>query len=67
MPKKIKISLRGIVEQIDQAEGRLTEAGSTVTSKPEKKKLAAKVKKLKKARALVKTACRTYTVIVPTA
>jgi hypothetical protein len=68
MPKKVKVKLNGIGKEIDLAERQLSAAGRKVKSREEKKKVAAKVKKLKKAKAMIKVLCRkTYTILVPTA
>lgn len=67
MPKKVEVSLKGIGKQIDLAGGQLSAAARKAKSRREKKKLAAKIRKLKKVKALVVGLCRrTYTVIVPT-
>jgi hypothetical protein len=68
MPKKVEVSLKGIGKQIDLAERQLSAAGRKVKSRVEKKKVVAKVKKLKRAKAMIKVLCRdTYTIFVPTA
>ena len=70
MPKKVRISLRGIVEQIDQASGKLSRARDKAATRIEKQKLAAKIRNLKRIRAQVKQLCpngvRGLTVVVPT-
>ncbi|HYA62518.1 MAG TPA: hypothetical protein VED66_04900 [Candidatus Sulfotelmatobacter sp.] len=57
MPKKVKISLSGIVKQIDQATKNLNAAkGKAVTAK-EKKELALKIKHLTAIKKEVKANC----------
>ncbi len=48
MPKKVEVSLKGIGKQIDLAGGQLSAAARKAKSRREKKKLAAKIRKLKK-------------------
>jgi hypothetical protein len=57
MPKKVTISLHGIVNQIDQAEKKLTAAHKKAVSNVEKKQLEAKIKHLKKIRSEVIKDC----------
>lgn len=66
MAKKVEVSLEGIGDQIDRAEKKLSAAARGVKSLVEKKRLAAKIKALKKVKAEVKEICRTYTIVVPT-
>jgi hypothetical protein len=66
MAKKVEISISGIGEQIDRANGKLLAAAREVPSAVEKKRLAAKIKTLKRVKAQVKMLCRSYTIIVPT-
>jgi hypothetical protein len=66
MTKKVTISLRGIVKQIDQATRQLSAARTRATTGMEKQRLAVKIKKLKKIKSQVKTYCRGLNIIVPT-
>jgi hypothetical protein len=69
MPKKVKISLTGIVNQIDQATRKLSRARGKAATRREKQKLAAKIKNLKSIKAQVKQLCPTgargLTILVP--
>ena len=58
MPKKVTISLSGIVKQIDQATGRLSAAKNKATTGLEKQRLAVKIKKLKKIKSQVQMYCK---------
>ena len=66
MAKKVEISISEIGEQIERAERRLSAAARQVPSSVEKKRLAAKIKTLKKVKAQVKMLCKSYTIVVPT-
>ncbi|HEV3420915.1 MAG TPA: hypothetical protein VG075_11465 [Candidatus Acidoferrum sp.] len=67
MAKRIDISLKEIGEQIDRADDKLTAAARGIASRVEKKRLAAKIRKLKNIKAQIKVLCRgTYNIIVPT-
>jgi hypothetical protein len=57
MPKKITISLHRIVTQIDQATGKLTAAENKTPAMAERKRLAIKIKNLKKIKGLVIKNC----------
>ena len=57
MPKKVTISLHGIVNQIDLAEKKLAAAEKKAVTQAEKKELAVKVSNLKKIKALVVKNC----------
>lgn len=69
MPKTISISLTGIVKQIEEAEKKLANAETKALTGQEKKKLAVKIKNLKKIKKLVKENCPKgkigYTIVVP--
>jgi hypothetical protein len=65
MPKKVTISLSGIVKQIDQATGKLSAARGKAATGLEKRELAAKIKNLKKIKKLVREHCRGLNIIVP--
>jgi hypothetical protein len=66
MAKKVEVSLEGIGKQIDRAEKKLSAAARKVKNREEKKRLAAGIRALKKAEALIKVACRgTYSILVP--
>jgi len=66
MAKKVEVSLKGIGEQIERAEGKLSAAARGITSRVEKKRLAVKIRTLKKVKAEVKLLCKGYNVTVPT-
>lgn len=66
MAKKVEISIGAIGEEIDRAEGKLSAAARGVPSRVERKRLAVKIRTLKKIKARVKLLCRSYTIIVPT-
>jgi hypothetical protein len=66
MPKKVIISLKGIVKQIDQATGKLSDARSRVAGGLEKQRLAAKIKNLNKIKRQVREECHGLNIIVPT-
>ena len=57
MPKKVEISLSGIVKQIDEATKKLNAAKGKATTASEKKKLAIKIKKLNAIKKEVKANC----------
>ena len=57
MPKKVTISLHGIVNQINQAEKKLTAAHKKAVTSVEKAQLATKIKNLKKIRSEVVKNC----------
>jgi hypothetical protein len=65
MPKKIIISLKGIVKQIDLATGELSAASAKATSGLEKQKLTAKIKGLNKIKKQVREKCRGLNITVP--
>jgi hypothetical protein len=67
MAKKIKVSLKDIAKQIDRAEAKLSAGSRAVASPLERKRLAAKVKSLKKVKAQLKMICKgAYNITVPT-
>jgi hypothetical protein len=57
MPKKVTISLHGIVKQLDEAEKKLAAAHKKAVTAVEKTQLAAKIKNLKKIRSEVIKNC----------
>ena len=59
MPKKVTVSLKGIVKEIDEATKKLSGAKNKAISGLDKKKLAVKINNLKKIRAAVKANCAT--------
>jgi hypothetical protein len=66
MPK-VKISLKHIITQIDQASEKLLVAGRKAKTNVEKKKVAGKIKELTKIKKLVRIACKNgLTITVPT-
>ena len=65
MAKKVEISLKGIGRQIEQAERKLSKAGHGVKDSVQKKKVAAKIKALKKVKSDLKLICKGYNVVVP--
>jgi len=65
MPKKVKISLSGIVKQIDQATKNLNAAKGKAVTASEKKEVTAKIKKLNGIKKHVKGICHGLNVIVP--
>jgi hypothetical protein len=58
MPKKIIISLSGIVQQIDEAIGKLSSAKGKAANVLEKRKLDVKIRKLKQVRKEAREPCR---------
>jgi hypothetical protein len=56
MPKKI-VSLSGIVKAIDKVESQLVSAENKAVTTHEKRKLATKIRKLKKIKGLVARNC----------
>lgn len=66
MPKKIKVSLSGIVQQIDKVTEKLEAAKKSAAKAPMKKKLEIKIKKLKKIEKEVCALCRGMNPIPPT-
>jgi len=65
MPKKVKISLKGIVQQIDQATKHLEAAKGKVATAMEKKELEAKIKDLKEIKKDLKQICLGLNILVP--
>ena len=65
MVKKVEISIGEIGRQVEQAERKLSAAGRRVKNLVQKKKLAAKIKVLKKVRSDLKRICKGYNIIVP--
>jgi G:T/U-mismatch repair DNA glycosylase len=67
MPKKIAVSLHGIVKQIDLAARKLSDAERRAITGAEKRKLRATIKALKKARVEVIKRCggKSYGIAVP--
>jgi hypothetical protein len=57
MPKKVTISLHGIVKQIDEATKKLDKVKSKAITGVEKQQLAVKVQNLRKIRAQVIVNC----------
>ena len=57
MPKKLVISLKGIVAAIEEVQAELLAAENMAATSAEKKKLAAKIKKLDKVAYTVKASC----------
>ena len=60
-----KISLSGIVKQIDKSANALAKAEKKTPNAVEKKKLNAKIKKLEHAKKLVEDICHGLTIIIP--
>ena len=65
MGRKVEVSLKGIGKQIEQAERKLSAAGRGVKNSVQKKKVAAKVRALKKVKADLKRICKGYNIDVP--
>jgi hypothetical protein len=67
MPKKIAVSLHGIVKQIDLASRKLSKAEHKALTSVEKQKLRATIKTLKKVRGEIIERCggRSYGIAVP--
>ena len=65
MAKKVDVSLKGIGKQIEQAERKLSAAGRSVKNLVQKRKVAAKIKALKKVKSDLKLICKSYNIIVP--
>ncbi|HET7108575.1 MAG TPA: hypothetical protein VFI38_17305 [Candidatus Acidoferrum sp.] len=67
MAKKIKVSLKEIGKQIDRVEAKLSAGARAVASPAEKKRLAVKIKSLKKVKKELMLICKgSYNLIVPT-
>jgi len=69
MPNKIEISLKGIVAQVGKAESELSAAKGKAKNTLAKKRVAAKIKRLKKVKMKVQQICKgihSYTITVPT-
>lgn len=65
MVRKVEISIGEIGKQIKQAERKLLAAGRGVTNSAQKKRVAAKVRALKKVGADLKRICKGYNIDVP--
>ena len=65
MRRKVEISIGEIGKQIEQAARKLSAAGRGVKNSVQKKKVAAKVRALKKANSDLKRICRSYNIEVP--
>jgi len=66
MPKKVIISLHGIVKQIDLATERLSAARAKATTGLEKRSLAVKIRKLRQIKKLVQVPCHGLNITVIT-
>ncbi len=66
MAKKVEVSLKGIGKQIERAEDKLSAAARGVKDSVQKKKVAAKIKALKKVKSDLKLICKSYNITVPT-
>jgi hypothetical protein len=60
-----KISLSGIVKQIDKSAKELSKAETKTPNLVEKRKLNAKIKKLDRARKLVEETCHGLSILIP--
>ncbi len=60
-----KISLSGIVKQIDKSTKELTKAEVRTPNLVEKKRLNAKIKNLRRAKKLVEQTCHGLSIIIP--
>lgn len=67
MPKTVKVSLKRIVREIDDATKKLSAASKKVVDVQERKELSVKIKKLDEARKQVVRSCgkKGYTLVVP--
>jgi len=65
MAKRVEISLKEIGRQIEQAEGKLSKAARRVKDSVQKKKVAAKIKALKRVKSELKLICKSYNIVVP--
>lgn len=67
MPKTVKVSLKRIVREIDEATKKLLAASKKVVDVQERKELSVKIKKLDEARRQVIRGCgkKGYTLVVP--
>ena len=65
MVRKVEISIGEIGKQIKQAERKLSAAGRGVTNSVQKKRVAAKVRALKKVGSDLKRICKGYNIDVP--
>ncbi|MGB7848206.1 MAG: hypothetical protein WBL63_21525 [Candidatus Acidiferrum sp.] len=57
MPKKVTVSLKGIVKEIDAVTGKLSDLKGKAITSQEKQRLAANIEGLKKIRAEVRERC----------
>ena len=67
MAKKVEISIGEIGRQIGQAERKLSAAARGIKNTVQKRKVAAKIKALKKVKSELKQICKgSYNITVPT-
>ena len=65
MVKKVEVSLKEIGRQIEQAEGKLFAAARGIKNSVQKRKVAAKVRALKKVKRDLMRICKSYNIVVP--
>ena len=65
MVKKVEVSLKEIGRQIGQAEGKLSAAARGIRNSVQKRKVAAKVRALKKVKRDLMRICKSYNIVVP--